>query len=194
MFAAGLLKPGVGMMAKVALASDLKSGGSLLDEQIRLARLAHAKQLTAREHIHDASVLRLQVLKDELAPMFAQNAAARRVIDLALVPGDPPRLWIDMTSYVTMEPDPQTYRLQRDTFCRRKLLLETKKRSDVISGIMAHVASHLIEREKQLSLVMGSEDGRKETGIHRSSLILAWLSGLTLGVSAMAAVINLAAR
>jgi hypothetical protein len=190
----GLLKPGVGMMTKVALASALDSGDGLLEEQIRMARLAHAERLTATEHIHNASVLRLQVLKDELAPMFAQNRAASRVVDLALVPGDPPRLWIDMTSYVTMAPDPQTYRLQRDTFCRRELLLESRDRSEIITSIMAHVASHLVEREKQLSLMMTSEEGRGETGIRKSSLILAWLAGLTLGISVMAAVINVAAR
>ena len=181
-------------MAKVALASDLDSGGSLLEEQIRVARLAHAERLTAMENIHDASVLRLQVLKDELTPVFAQNMAARRVIDLVLVPGDPPRLWIDMTSYVTMGPDPQTYRLQRDTFCRHELLLASRKRSEVIAGITAHVASHLVEREKQLALIMASEDGRRGPGIRKSSLILAWLSGLVLGIGSVAAAVNYAVR
>ena len=181
-------------MAKVALASALVDGDGLLEEQIRMARLAHAERLTATEHIHNASVLRLQVLKDELAPMFAQNRAACRVVDLALVPGDPPRLWIDMTSYVTMAPDPATYRLQRDTFCRHELLLESRDRSEIITSIMVHVASHLVEREKQLALMMTSERAQAGTGIRRSSLILAWLAGLTLGISAMSAVVSYVAR
>ena len=182
------------MMAKVALVPDLDNGGSLLQDQIRVARLAHAEKLTATEHIHDASVLRLQVLKDELSPMFAQNPAARRVIDLALVPGDPPRLWIDMTGYVTMAPDPQTYRFQRDTFCRRELVLESKKRSEIIASIMAHVANHLVEREKQLALMTASDMGRGETGVRKSSLVIAWLAGLSLGISTMAAVVSYVAR
>jgi hypothetical protein len=193
-YGAGLLKPGVGTMATTAHAPDLDHSGNLLDDQIKAARLAHAEKLTAAVNIHDASILRLQVLKDDLAPIFARNAAARRVVDLTLVPGDPPRLWIDMTSYVTMEPDPSTYRLQRDSFCRRELLLESKNRGDVIAAITGHVASHLVEREKQLTLVMSGDMPGRGVAMSKTSLVLAWLAGLTLGISTMAAVVMFTAR
>ena len=177
-------------MAQTATASELDRRVSLLDRNIRLAREAHAEKLEAIRNVHDAAVLRLEVLKDELTPLFAGNPAARRIVDLALVPGHPPRLWIDMTSYVVMSPDPSTYTLQRDSFSSREVLLQSAQRDEVVAAVMRHVASHLVEREKQLQLVSAAKSGWGFPAYRSSSLMLAWLSGLTLGISLMAAVLS----
>jgi hypothetical protein len=181
-------------MTMTAVASELDRGGGLLEENIRLARIAHAEKLTAVHNIHEAAVLRLEVLRDQLAPLLAMNAAARRVVDLALVPGDPPRLWIDMTSYVTMAPNPSTYRLQRDSFCRHELLLESENRDEIIAAAMQHVACHLVEREKQLALIMGAERHPDEVVPGRTSPLLVWLSGLVIGIATMAALASWALK
>jgi hypothetical protein len=166
-----------------------------LEDEIRQARTAHADKLVAIGNIHDAAVLRLQSLRDELAPLFAANPAARRVVDLALVPGEPPRLWVDMTTYVVMSPNPSTYRLQRDSFCRHEVLLETIAREQVVTAALQHVASNLVEREKQLQLAAAADLTLNfEPGAGTPSLALAWLSGLTLGIAAMSALLQWAVR
>ena len=182
-------------MTARALATGRDSGASRLDDEIRQARVAHAEKLEATCNVHDAAVLRLQVLKDELAPLFARNSAARRVVDLALVPGDPPRLWIDMICYVVMAPDPSTYRLQRDSFSRHDVLLQSARRDEVIAAAMQHVASHLVEREKQLQLVSAVQvfwSGGNRSAVQ--TVVLAWLSGVTVGVSGMAGLLHWLAR
>ena len=181
-------------MAQTATASELGRRVNLLDRNIRLAREAHAEKLEAIRNIHDAAVLRLEVLKEELTPLFSGNPAARRFVDLALVPGHPPRLWIDMTSYVIMSPDPSTYLLQRDSFSSSEVLFQSSQRDEVVAAILRHVASHLVEREKQLQLMSAAESGWVIPASRSSSLMLAWLSGLTLGISMMAAVLSWAIR
>jgi hypothetical protein len=174
-------------MTMTALASEFDRGDSLLEENIRTARMAHAERLTAVQNVHQAAVLRLQVLKNQLAPLLANNAAARCIVDLALVPGDPPRLWIDMISYVTVAPSPSTYRLQRDGFCHHEVLLESEDRDEITAAVMQHVASHLVEREKQLTLAMGAKKHPYEPAAAVTSPLLVWLSGLVIGIATMAA-------
>lgn len=164
-----------------ATSASAPDGNSMLAEQVRLARHAHAERIAAIGRIRDAASMRLLALKDELAPCFLGHSAASSIVDLALVPGDPPRLWIDMTTYVTMAPDPWTYRVQRDTICDHVILTETGNMRDAIEVIVGHVAHHLIEREKEMWLL--GEAGTAPGGWTRQSgsMLLVWLSGLTFG-------------
>lgn len=90
-------------------------GDQGLNGALRQARLAEAAHFEAVLDIRDAQTLRLQVLKDDLAPAVLANVEAASFIDLALVPGDPPRLWVDLITSVVMAPDPRTYRLVQST-------------------------------------------------------------------------------
>lgn len=156
-------------------------GDSLLAEHIRLARHAHAERMAAIGNIRDAASLRLLALKEDLAPCFDSNNAARSIIDLTLVPGHPPRLWIDMTTYVIMAPDPSTYRVQRDTIGDHVILAETRNRGDAMAAILNHVAHHLVERDKQMSLVEKANAVRAAVTAQNGAMLLVWLSGLTFG-------------
>ena len=93
----------------------------------------------------------LQVLKDDLAPILAANAEMQSVFDLALVPGEPPRLWIDLITAVVMEPDPRTYRLIQDTQNGRETVLETENRAEMVEKIKLHMAHQLVARERRLA-------------------------------------------
>lgn len=182
-------------MARPVLAWRLDHGHGRLDDNIHQARMAHAEQLSASLNVHDAALLRLKVLRDELAPLLIENAEARRLVNLTLVPGDPPRLWIDMTSYVVMAPNPGTYRLQRDGFCRQETLLQSESLEQTVEAALRHVASHLVEREKQLQLVAADGGGAPAfVAKPHPPLLLAWLSGLTIGISLMAALLSWALR
>ena len=86
-----------------------------LSGALRKARLAEAAHFEAVLGIKDSKSLRLQVLKDELIPVIAATPEAAHVFDLALVPGEPPRLWIDLISFVEMEPDYRTTACSRTT-------------------------------------------------------------------------------
>src|SRR6266540_3241487 len=56
-----------------------------LDEALRQARLKEAAHFEAALDIRDAQTLRLQVLKDDLAPIVASRRQAQEFFDLALI-------------------------------------------------------------------------------------------------------------
>jgi hypothetical protein len=145
--------------------------------------LAEAAHFEAVLDIRDAQTLRLQVLKDELAPIIAANAEATAFVDLALVPGDPPRLWVDLITFVIMAPDPRTYRLMQDGPGGRQILLETADRTEMIECVKQHVAHRLIAREREKTGVAAQPP--RLIGYSTGALILAWLSGFSIGVLAL---------
>lgn len=159
------------------------AGDQGLNGALRQARLAEAAHFEAVLDIKDAQTLRLQVLKDELAPMILANAEAAAFVDLALVPGDPPRLWVDLITFIVMAPDPRTYRLIQDGPGGRQTLLETQNRPEMIERIKQHVAHRLIAREREKTGVAAQSP--KLIGYSTGALILAWLSGFSIGVMAL---------
>jgi hypothetical protein len=155
-------------------------GDQGLGGALRQARLAEAAHFEAVLDIRDAQTLRLQVLKDELAPAILANSEAASFIDLALVPGDPPRLWIDLITSIVMAPDPRTFRLVQDGPGGRQTLLETADRSEMIERVKQHIAHRLIAREREKTGIAAAMP--KVIGHSNVALILAWLSGFAVGV------------
>jgi hypothetical protein len=156
-----------------------------MNEELRKARLAQAAHLDAAADIRDAKTLRLTVLIDELSPHLAGVALrGDRFIDPIVVPGEPPRLWIDMVAYVLMEPNPRTYRLQIDTAGGHETLLETRDRGEMRQYIIAYVAHRLVERERQFAFDsrVRQPAGKRYSG---TALFLAWLSGFSIGLLAL---------
>jgi hypothetical protein len=158
-------------------------GDQGLNGALRQARLAEAAHFEAVLDIRDAQTLRLQVLKDDLAPAVLANADAAAFVDLALVPGDPPRLWIDLITSVVMAPDPRTYRLVQDGPAGRQTLLETADRVEMADRIKQQIAHRLIAREREKSSMAAPKPA--SMGYSTSTLILVWLSGFTIGVLAL---------
>jgi hypothetical protein len=158
-------------------------GDQGLDGALRQARLAEAVHFEAVLDIRDAKTLRLQVLKDELAPAILANSEAASFVDLALVPGDPPRLWIDLITSIVMAPDPRTYSLLQDGPGGRQTLLETADRVEMIERVKQHIAHRLIAREREKSGVAAGKP--KIIGHSTGMLVFAWLSGFSIGVLAL---------
>jgi hypothetical protein len=151
-----------------------------MDAALSSARLAEAAHFEALMNIRDAATLRLQVLKDDLGPIVEARREADGFIDLALVPGYPPRLWIDMVSYVLMAPDPRTYRFCQDTAGGQRVLLETADRGEVAESITAYIAHRVIDRQRHI--VGPDSDMRPARRAYGwGALLLAWLSGFSLG-------------
>ncbi len=90
----------------MAIVPTSRSAEPGLRSELRAARLAEAAHFEAALHLRDAKSIRLQLLKDDLMPSVAASPLARDLFDLALIPGEPPRLWIDLITHVEMEPDP----------------------------------------------------------------------------------------
>ena len=152
---------------------------------LRQARLAESAHFDAVSDIRDAKSLRLNVLLDEVrAPLAGLARRGEGFIDPLVGPGEPPRLWIDMVAYVLMEPDPRTYRFQRDTAGGHEILLETRDRGEMREKIIAYAAHRIVERERQFA-----SDERTRQPVYRTyggtALFLAWLAGFCLGALAL---------
>jgi hypothetical protein len=155
-----------------------------LADALREARLAEAAHFEAALDLRDSKTLRLQILKDDLLPAVQDSADARELFDLTLLPGDPPKLWVDLTSYVLMEPDHRTYRFLQDRQDRREILFEGIDREQTAAAIRRHMAHRLVARERQSATISPSA---VRTGYSSASLILAWVSGFCFGALALVA-------
>lgn len=154
-----------------------------LRDALREARVAEAAQFEAELDLRDAQSIRLQLLKDELLPIASETDLPEGLIDLALVPSIPPRLWIDPVTHVVMEPNPQTYRLLQDGSNGRENLFESSSLEEMAARIRTHVAHRLVTRERRRA---GASDGTVGgRGYSGASLILAWSSGFAVGVLAL---------
>lgn len=97
-----------------------------------------------------AEVGRLELLADELRPIVEELDPADDRFEFALSQGQRPRLWIDMTSFVSMGADKRTYRLLKDTRMGRIVMAESgeiKKMADLISQ---YTAEKVLERQQIL--------------------------------------------
>lgn len=166
-------------------ATSTSSGDGGLKDALRQARLAEAAHFEAALDLRDSKSIRLQLLKDELVPVVAGSATAADLFDLALVPGHPPRLWIDLITFVLMEPDHRTYRLLQDRQGGREILFESASRPEMAEAITRHMAHQMISRERQ---VAAAPIAQGIAGYSTSSLMLAWLSGFALGALLLLAI------
>jgi hypothetical protein len=154
-----------------------------LADALREARLAEAAHFEAALDLRDSKTLRLQILKDELLPSVQASAEAKDLFDLTLLPGDPPKLWVDLTAFVVMEPDHRTYRVLQDRQDSRDLLFEGTDRAEAAAAIRRHMAHRMVARERQSPLLPAVSG----TGYSSATLILAWVSGFAFGALALVA-------
>ena len=149
---------------------------------LREARLSEAAHHEAVLSLRDSKSLRLQLLKDDLAPVVAATPEAAEVFDLALIAGEPPKLWIDLITYVVMEPDHRTYRIMEDRQNGREILFEGDDRAQAGEALRRHMAHRIIARQRQVAVrTAPAMPASYSTG----SVILAWLSGFSLGALAL---------
>src|SRR5262245_66552463 len=95
-----------------------------LKDAIRRVRTAEAERSDVVVELRDAERARLEMLADELKGVFAEVPAEDEQFVFAVAPGTPPRLWIDLTSFVIMGRDRRTYRSLKDTRLGRTVLRE----------------------------------------------------------------------
>ena len=155
------LSHGTGHIGARGLARAATTRGTgRTDEALREARLAEAAHFEAALELRDSKSLRLQLLKDDFCRWSMSSPEARELFDLALVPGEPPKLWIDLISSVVMEPDPRSYRFLQHRQDRREILFETADRELMAAAIRRHMAHRLVARERQAPVAAAPCDRR----------------------------------
>jgi len=154
-----------------------------IDEALQKARETSHAHHAARLQEYDSRTLRLEVLRLELDDAISSHETAR-FVDLKISGLETPRLWIDLTSYVIMEPTSRTYSYMVDRQDSSELLFETTKRADMHRFVIDYVAHRVIERERA-----ATGQGQKTKPVNgeysTAGLWLAWLSGFLLGVIAL---------
>lgn len=121
-----------------------------LKEAVRRARLADADRSAAVADLHAAEIARLEILAEALGPVLAQLPDDAALFDHGLVPGEQPRLHIDILAFVEMARDRRQYRFVQDTRWGRRLILEHENLQEIVRAVTDYIALRLVERAKAL--------------------------------------------
>ncbi len=119
---------------------------------LRRARIENAEHSAALADLRAAEIARLEILADALAPVLAQLPADCDIFDVAVSPGERPRLFIDQIGFVEMDRDRRTYRFLQDTRHGRITLRESADLDETVEAATHYIAHRLIEREKALAV------------------------------------------
>lgn len=122
-----------------------------LDAAIRRARIERAEQAELVSDLRAMEIARLQLLEGAIKPVLAQIPPEVDMFDLAIAPGERPRLFLDMISFVEMAHDRRTYRFYQDTRYGRVLIAESPKIERVVAAMTNYIARRLVERERFLA-------------------------------------------
>lgn len=176
-----------------------------LREALNRARQQEAERSDVIVDLREAELARLELLQDALADVFDEIPEENDLLECALIPGVPPRLWVDVLGHVVMARDKRTYRFLKDTRHGRHVILETTNLDEMASRVTDYVAHRLLERERALETerdgktvvsLAGSEPvetpgphpvaSDKSRGWGRA--ILAFLFGLLVGAAGLFAI------
>ncbi|MBO6551759.1 MAG: hypothetical protein JJ926_08265 [Roseitalea sp.] len=118
-----------------------------LVDAVRQVKIAAAERNDVVVDMKEADRARLEILAQELKPVFDDVPADDERFDFAISSGLQPRLWIDATAHVMMGRDRRTYRFVRDTRLGRTILAEATAVDPVMSAVTTYIAERLHERE-----------------------------------------------
>ena len=131
---------------KTGVAANVRN----LSDALRRVRIATAERSDVVVELREAERARLDMLADELRSVFAQVPEDDDQFIFAVMAGNQPRLWIDITSFVALGRDRRTYRFLKDTRFGRTVILESADLDDMADAITHYVAERIIERERAL--------------------------------------------
>lgn len=164
-----------------------------LADAVREVKNAFADRDDVVVDIREAQRTRLELLAEDLQPVFADVPDDDDRFDLAISAGAQPRLWIDAVTHVTMARDRRTYRFLRDTRLGRVVLAESADMKPVAEQVTRYIAERLIERRRVLegdvTPVMALRVEGEETAPRRSG----WATFLrALGIVLLGGVVGVA--
>lgn len=159
-----------------------------LREALRRARLEAAERSQAIADLRAVAYARLDLLREALAPVFREVPTPNDLFDPALVPGDPPRLFIDLVAFVDLARDQRTYRFVRDTQTGRQVLLENTDIARLVETVTDYMARRIVEREQAMASLgnpVFAERQPSPAAGWRMALILGILLGILIGAGAI---------
>jgi len=163
----------------------------LLREALREARIEAATRTGVVVDLRDAEMARLELLHDELDPVFAEILSDIELFDRGISRGDTPRLWIDAVAHVEMGRDKRIYRFVQDSRFGRVVLAESQASRDIAEAVTKYVARRMIDRERMLA---GEELSPVRFMVpQRGRIVLAFLGGIACGIILLLAAVWLTA-
>ena len=163
----------------------------LLREALREARIEAATRTGVVVDLRDAEMARLELLHDELDPVFAEIPSDIELFDRGISRGDAPRLWIDAVAHVEMGRDKRIYRFVQDSRFGRVVLAESQASRDIAEAVTKYVARRMIDRERMLA---GEELSPVRFMVpQRGRIVLAFLGGIACGIILLLAAVWLTA-
>lgn len=149
-----------------------------------------------------AGKARLELLAQDLQPVFKDIPDDNDQFEFALTNGEPSRLWIDMTSFVRMGREKRSYEFVKDTRMGRTILGKSEDRERMARIVTNYVAERMLERERMIEgewvslrdydfdTPENNETATQPVNGSAAGMLTAfgWLaSGLVLGAAAMVA-------
>ncbi len=149
--------------------------------------------------VRDAAILRLFSLQQEIRPYVEAMPEAEGFIDIALVPGHPPRLWIDLSSHVRIGGDGRSWQLVQDTVDDREILFETDRLEEMAAFLRKFIAHRVVRRQRMIASCRSPEEtedkaARAGEGADFSLLLLVWAAGALTGAAGLVAWLVLTGR
>ncbi|QFR32951.1 hypothetical protein [Ancylobacter sp. TS-1] len=142
--------------------------GLSLRDALRVARVEAAERSGVIVELRDASLARLSMLNELLDPVFAEVPLEHAdLFDRGLMPGETPRLFVDMVAHVTLGRDRRTFRFLQDTRSGRHVLAESTNPNDIVDAVTRYIARRLIAREQALVAVALPPDAEPHPAPHR---------------------------
>ncbi len=103
------------------------------------------------------SQMRLDALAQSLRTVYSEIpkvAQARQdAFTFALLPGKPPRFWVDLTSFVVMTDGGQTFHFMKDTRDGRITLFESDVLEDTANAVTDYVAERIVQQRSDGRIV-----------------------------------------
>ncbi len=121
-----------------------------LKRVIREVRIAEAERNDVAADLGEAEQARLELLAEALEGVFQDLPQDHEQLLLGVLPGRPPRFWVDATSFVVMGRDKRQYQFAKDTRLGRTILAETSDIDRIADTITRYVAERIVEREQAI--------------------------------------------
>lgn len=122
-----------------------------LQAAIRRARLESLERSEVMTDLRGAAAARLDLLREQLEPVFAQLPKDCDMFDLGMTQGERPRLFVDMIAFIELMRDRRGFRFVQDTRAGRVLLAESDNVDAMTQSVADYLARRLIERERALA-------------------------------------------
>jgi hypothetical protein len=163
-----------------------------LRRAIREVRIAHSERNDVVVDLREAEIARLELLGEALEGVIADLPSDNDQFLVGVLPGEPPRFWVDATSFVVMGRDKRQYLFQKDSRLGRTTLAESANLDTIADAVTRYIAERIVEREQAIEgdWLVGAVRGRNRLQaaprrLPAEGVSLVWiLTGFGLGMIA----------